>query len=71
MSDVHVYVNNEVGPDCSCGEPTIVKFVNGSPLLVCFFHSGPAGSYNKLPPITEENWQRLMADSAIERPDDD
>jgi hypothetical protein len=47
---------NEDGPDCACGEPTVVKLLpDGTAVLLCFFHTGEAGAYTRLPaerPVT-------------------
>jgi hypothetical protein len=68
---LHVYVENEDGPDCVCGNATVVKFVDGVPGLMCLFHTSEAGVYSRLPPdMTEENWQSILAVSRAEDNDD-
>lgn len=59
------WTNNEDGPDCTCGEPTVVKLVealhSGSKraVLLCLFHSGEAGRIVPLPtqrPANFSDW---------------
>lgn len=48
---------NEDGPDCACGEQTVVKILpDGQAILLCFFHTGEAGMYTPLPDERPEEW---------------
>jgi hypothetical protein len=48
---------NEDGPDCACGEPTVVKLLpDGTAILMCFFHAGEAGAYTRLPAERPDGW---------------
>lgn len=53
------WVNNEDGPDCECGEPTVVKLHNGGAILMCFFHTGAEGCYFELPPMAPDNFSNM------------
>jgi hypothetical protein len=59
---MHVYVNNEAGPDCTCGNPTVVKLVDGGAGLLCLFHTYEAGAFSRLPVMTEEQWLAALSD---------
>lgn len=51
------YTENEEGPACSCGGPTIVKKLpDGTPVLMCFFHTRDAGLATPLPPERPPGW---------------
>jgi hypothetical protein len=44
-----VRVDGEAGPDCECGDPTVVRIMpDGSPALLCLFHDGEAGRITAL-----------------------
>ena len=48
---------NEDGPDCACGEPTVVKLLpDGTPVLMCFFHTAEAGAITRLPAERPDGW---------------
>jgi hypothetical protein len=52
---------NETGPDCSCGNPTVVKLLpNSVPVLMCLFHSGEAGLMTRLPAERPADWYEKL-----------
>lgn len=60
------WTNNEDGPDCACGNPTVVKLTNDGPLLLCLFHTDKAGASFELPrerPDDWPNWPRNEEDN--------
>lgn len=51
------WTENEPGPDCSCGNPTVVKATpDGNFVLLCFFHTAEAGAVTVLPPERPPDW---------------
>lgn len=51
------WTENEDGPDCCCGNPTIVKILpDGDPVLMCFFHTAETGMITKLPLAKPADW---------------
>jgi hypothetical protein len=51
------WADNENGPDCACGNPTVVKITpGGAAILVCFFHAGEEGMCAPLPAERPEAW---------------
>lgn len=43
------WTENENGPECSCGEVTVVKRLpDGTWIAVCFFHTAAEGAYTVL-----------------------
>lgn len=58
---IHQYVENEDGPECTCGMPTVVKMVDGGAGALCLFHTAEAGAFFRLPEMTEKNWERCKA----------
>jgi len=51
------WTENEDGPDCACGNPTVVKIMpDGKPVLVCFFHTSEAGMVTPLPAERPAGW---------------
>ncbi len=51
------WTDNEDGPDCQCGNPTVVKLMpDGKPVLMCLFHTGEAGAIFPLPSERPETW---------------
>lgn len=53
MSD---WQNNEDGPLCVCGNPTIVKLSSDGPALLCLFHISGAGALFPLPIERPDDW---------------
>jgi len=44
------WTENEDGPICVCGEPTVVKIMpDGVPVLLCLFHTRESGAVKRLP----------------------
>jgi hypothetical protein len=53
------WTNNENGPDCACGNPTVVKITPaGRPVLLCLFHTPLDGSVTTLPDERPPGWPR-------------
>lgn len=50
------WTENEEGPDCVCGGPTMVKLTPEGPVLVCLFHTAAEGVYSRLPPEKPADW---------------
>ena len=51
------WTENEDGPDCACGNPTVVKIMpGGQVVLMCLFHTREAGAFTYLPPDKPEGW---------------
>jgi hypothetical protein len=51
------WTENESGPDCACGDPTVVKLLpDGNAVLVCFFHTRNSGLYTPLPAQRPADW---------------
>lgn len=53
-----LWTNNELGPHCFCGNPTVVKtetFGEG-PMLLCLFHTSEEGALFNLPDERPEWW---------------
>jgi hypothetical protein len=65
-----VWVNNERGPDCFCGDPTVVKTEGlKKPALLCIFHSRDAGAMFTLPDTRPEWWpEPLMSADDFPKP---
>ena len=62
------WVNNEDGPDCYCGDPTVVKTTEaGSAVLLCLFHNNEAGAIFRLPTDRPDNFATLSLDELIDR----
>jgi hypothetical protein len=55
------WIQNEDGPECYCGSPTVVK----DGLLVCFFHTSEEGCYFRLPPQAPDDWTTYTIDDVI------
>jgi hypothetical protein len=53
------WVDNEDGPDCTCGDPTVVKAHPNGYILLCLFHTGAEGQFMKLPEEAPDNWEAL------------
>jgi hypothetical protein len=51
------WTDNEDGPDCACGNPTVVKILpSGRAILLCLFHTAESGSYTELPAERPADW---------------
>ena len=51
------WVNNDEGPECFCGNPTVVKTdFKKYAVLLCLFHTREAGSIFALPPEKPDWW---------------
>ena len=50
------WIDNEKGPKCGCGMPTLVKIMDGKPLLFCVFHEQEEGACWSLPKERPDNW---------------
>jgi hypothetical protein len=49
--------NNEDGPRCECGNPTVVKLLpDGTAIFLCLFHAQGEGLYRKLPAQRPAEW---------------
>ncbi len=59
------WVNNEDGPTCDCGEPTLVKTTEDRAILLCFFHTSETGCYVSLPPMAPDNWADLSYEEVL------
>lgn len=56
------WTENESGPDCACGNPTVVKLTpDGSAVLLCIFHTQETGLFTPLPARRPDNWPELLA----------
>jgi len=54
---VTAWTENEAGPDCECGNPTVVKVMpSGKPVLMCLFHASAAGLVTELPAVRPAGW---------------
>lgn len=54
-----MWQNNEDGPTCFCGNPTVVKEAgNGRFVLLCLFHTAEEGSWFVLPAERPETWEQ-------------
>lgn len=55
-----MWANNEDGPDCYCGNPTVVKIIppRGA-ILICLFHTSAEGVYQQLPDEAPNNWDEV------------
>jgi hypothetical protein len=55
------WVSNEPGPDCSCGNATVVKQTpDGGFVLLCLFHTADAGLITALPDHRPDNWYQNL-----------
>jgi len=62
------WVNNEDGPDCTCGDPTVVKTVaTGGAVLICLFHTNEAGVSYRLPDEAPDNWSEMTIEQVRHR----
>lgn len=53
---------NEDGPECSCGNPTVVKLMpDGSAALLCLFHTSEAALFTSLPAERPAGWPARAA----------
>jgi len=59
------WIENEDGPDCSCGNPTVVKLVDGKAVLLCLFHTGPEGMYVPLPDMVPHDWDERVSQNEL------
>jgi hypothetical protein len=51
------WTENENGPGCGCGNPTVVKMLpDGSWALMCLFHTSDAGMFTQLPSERPDGW---------------
>lgn len=51
------WIDNEAGPTCTCGGPTVVKVSDrAAPLLLCLFHTAAAGAVWTLPADRPDDW---------------
>jgi hypothetical protein len=52
------WTENEAGPDCACGNPTVVKLLPDgiAAVLLCVFHSPESGLYTPLPAQRPDSW---------------
>jgi hypothetical protein len=57
---VTAWAENEDGPDCACGNPTVVKITpGGQPVLMCLFHTAEAGLITVLPLERPGGWPAI------------
>lgn len=62
------WVNNESGPDCHCGNPTLVKVNSmGGAILLCLFHTSAEDVYWQLPEQRPDDWPNLTMEQLAER----
>ena len=55
------WTDNEEGPECDCGNPTVVKLSPGGPVLLCFFHTDEEGLARSLTAEKPEGWPKVEA----------
>jgi hypothetical protein len=53
------WVNNEDGPDCFCGGPTVVKILPDGAFLLCLFHERAEGKLYQLPNEAPDEFPNL------------
>jgi hypothetical protein len=53
------WTDNEEGPDCFCGNPTVVKKQDDGSWLLCLFHTHEAGTMFPLPPEKPDGWPTI------------
>lgn len=57
------WVDNEEGPTCVCGGPTMVKVNDlNAPVLLCLFHTADAGVVWSLPGERPADWPENWKD---------
>lgn len=65
------WTENEDGPECSCGNPTVVKFSHdtGRAFLLCLFHTPEAGCWFQLPVERPDDWpwpiEQVIAEAVV------
>jgi hypothetical protein len=51
------WIDNEDGPECKCGSPTVVKIMpGGRAVLLCIFHTAEYGLAMLLPQSKPDDW---------------
>jgi hypothetical protein len=51
------WIDNEAGPGCKCGCPTVVKITpGGRAVLLCIFHTPEDGLATLLPQSKPDDW---------------
>jgi len=56
------WTENEDGPECGCGNPTVVKIhPDGRALLLCLFHTIGEGLITELPAERPVGWPGIGA----------
>lgn len=61
----------EDGPDCTCGNPTVVKLTmkrdgSESAILLCLFHTAEEGMATELPAVRPADWYERIAQNKPE-----
>jgi len=53
------WIHGEEGPDCFCGNPTIVWIIGERASLICLFHTPKEGASFPLPAEKPDTWPNL------------